>query len=147
VYLMTAYPEARCRFYDERPGPAFWRDLTTVDFAFAPEGALAAVDPDRAVDLTLDLQALEQMPASRACTHVRAAFALGSRYLYSLGPRDVEPGVELTPVARVLERLYWAYEIPVPQYDGMKVLAGFRGREPADGVERVHRLGWRRLKV
>jgi hypothetical protein len=147
VYLMTAFPQARCRFFDECPGPPFWRDLTGVDFAFATETAIGATAADHPLSLTLDLQALEQMPAERACAHVRAAFALESRYLYSLGPRDVADDADLTSVAKILERLYWAYEIPVPQYYGMKVLAGFRGREPADGVERVHRLGWRRLRV
>lgn len=149
VYLKTAFPRGQCRFYDERPGPAFWRGLEEVDFAFAPEAAVAAASSggDRPLDLTLDVQALERMPGERACMHVRAAFALQSQYLYSLGPRDVPAGSELTPVARVLERLYWAYEIPVPQYDGMKVLAGFRGHQPVDGLERVHRLGWRRLRT
>jgi hypothetical protein len=147
VYLMTAFPDARCRFFDSNDGDAFWRDLRSVDFAFATENALQRVGNADTIDLTLDLQSLEHMPAQRACAHVRTAFALRSRYIYSLSPTDRQDHGGLTAVSKVLERLYWLYELPVPQYEGMKVLAGFRGHATADGVERVHRLGWRRLRV
>ena len=147
VYLMTAFPNARYRFYgDESPG-AFWHDLKTVDFAFATVGALAERFPDRAVDLTLDLQALEHMPPECAQHHVQDAFDLGSRYFYSLGPRTNQCTPDRTAASTFIKKLYWAYELPVPQFDGMEVLTGFRGHGPADGGSHAHRIGWQRILV
>jgi hypothetical protein len=143
VYLMTAFPTARCRFYDERPGDAFWRNLEDVDFAFATDAALDHVVPE-AVNLALDIRALEQMSVERVQRYVRSAFDLGARYLYSLGPADDSPA--LTAVVPEIRRLFWCHELPVPQYDGMPVLGGLRRPGPPDGVPRLHRLGWRRLR-
>jgi hypothetical protein len=145
VYLMTAFPDARCRFYDPDDPAAFWHDLQAVDFAFATEQAIGDAPRNAGIDLTLDIQALERMTPERACRHVQAAFTLGSRHVYSLGPRGAYPDV--TPVTTVLERAFWLHLLPVPQFAGMKVLDGFRRPAPPDGVERAHRIGWKRMRV
>ncbi|MGE3274308.1 MAG: hypothetical protein AB7O67_04295 [Vicinamibacterales bacterium] len=142
TYLMTLFPGARVRFHDEVPGAAFWRDLSGCDFAFATEAALADAPAGAGLDVALDTRYLERTsPAAREAT-VEAAHRMGVRYFYSLGPRDHEPADGGPPLDAVLARRFWMYELPVPRYDGMPVLHGFRGT--GDGVERVHRLGWRR---
>jgi hypothetical protein len=145
VYLLTAFPSARCRFYDERPGDTFWRDLDSVDFAFATEDALDHTVPG-AVHLALDIQALERMSPERLRWHVQSAYDLGARYIYSLGPAGPSDGVGPTPVVDDIRRRFWCYELPVPLYEGMPALGGLRRPGPPDGVPRLHRLGWRRIR-
>ena len=82
VYLMTLFPGARFRFYDPGDPDAFWRDWSSVDFAFAPECLVPRMQP-RPLALTIDMMALERMSASRVCLHVQRAYDLGSRYFAS----------------------------------------------------------------
>jgi hypothetical protein len=144
TYLLTAFPGARCRFHDEVSGGAFWRDLGSCDFACGPEEAIEHIPDDGRLDLTLDVQRLEWLPGERGAAEVVAAHRLGSRYVYSLGPRDADTD-GMQSAADALARHFWMYELPVPRYQGMRVLTGFR--KPGDGIDRVHRLGWRRLAL
>jgi len=144
VYLMTMFPDATVRFYDEsRSADEFWRDWERVDFMFAPEGVeLGASAPP--VDLTIDLQALSAMSATRACRHVERAFESGARYFYTLLP--TQPSIDETAhVRRALERRFWLHPVPPrtdpePPSDDLMTLPPFMS-------DRLHLVGWRRICV
>src|SRR6185436_18930988 len=144
VYLMTIFPDATVRFYDEsRSADEFWRDWERVDFMFAPEGVeLGASAPP--VDLTIDLQALSAMSATRACRHVERAFESGARYFYTLLP--TQPSIDETAhVRRALERRFWLHPVPPrtdpePPSDDLMTLPPFMS-------DRLHLVGWRRICV
>jgi hypothetical protein len=145
VYLMTVFPNARCRFYGAS-SEDLWRDWEDVDFVFAPEGVLRTLQPPR-LDLTLDLMALRTM-GRRACSHVQRAFDLGSRFFYTLLPPNAaaEPTAEHSCVMKAIDRFYWPH--PVPPRRDPKMLAAAASQadalpEPAFG----HLVGWRRIRV
>jgi hypothetical protein len=148
VYLMTVFPNARCRFYGDTPGDGLWRDLDSVDFVFVPEGALDAVQPER-LDLTLELMALERMTDERARAHVRRAFDLGSRYLYALCPRQNHATNGLIAVRPILEEFFWPHQIPFPQVHDGEALSGLRLRrqEGSPSSSYCHLMGWKRMLV
>ncbi len=133
VYLMTAFPGARCRFFGESSTDALWHDWENVDFIFAPEEALASLRPPR-LDLTLDLLALREMTSERVGRHVRHAFEAGCRYLYSLHQGDWADG-ESPTLWRAIERLYWLH--PVPSRVELRKA----------GAEYSHLIGWRRKQI
>lgn len=142
VYLMSVFPDARCRFYGASPAEDLWRDWEEADFVFAPEGALGSLQPPR-LDLTLDLMALRTM-GRRACSHVQRAFDFGSRFFYTLIPP--EAGDESSCLMKAIERFYWPH--PVPPRRDPKMLAAAAARpdalpEPAVG----HLVGWKRIRV
>ena len=87
VYLATALPEARCRFVDAASPGAAWDQWEDADFVFVPDTDLARFAPPR-LDLTVDLGAWLLMTAGRVRDHVRRAFELGSRYVFSVLPAD-----------------------------------------------------------
>ncbi len=141
VYLMAAFPDARCRFVGEAPGDVFWRDWQEVDFVFAPEAALPALHPPR-IDLTLDIMTLRNMSESRVRDHVQRSFTLGSRYFYSLLPGAAATAG--TPSAwSTIERLFWAHPVP-PRVDPALV-DDETGAAPDH--EYAHVVGWRRIRV
>ena len=133
VYLMTAFPGARCRFFGESSTDALWNDWENVDFVFAPEEALDELRPPR-LDLTLDVLALRQATPERVDRHVRYAFEAGCRYLYSLHHGDWADG-ELPALWRAVERRYWLH--PVPSRVELRKA----------GAEYSHLIGWRRRQV
>ena len=142
VYLKTFFPAARFRFFDPAAPEAFWRDWDAVDFAFAPEAAVPALDPPR-LDLVVDLMALERMTAARITLHVERAHAIGCRYFLSLCPSSDPPSELALPVQPTLERWYWPHPVSASAYVS-KWLAVRRGRQ-AGPVKRTYVLGWKRL--
>ncbi len=133
VYLMTAFPGARCRFFGESSTDALWNEWENVDFVFAPEEALDALRPPR-LDLTLDVMTLRQVTPERVEQHVRHAFETGCRYLYSLHQGDWADG-EPPALWRAFERLYWLH--PVPSRVELR----------KTGAEYSHLVGWRRRRA
>ena len=142
VYLMTLFPAARFRFYDPAAPASFWRDWDAVDFAFAPESAVAGLTPP-SLDLTVDLMALERLSPSRVGLHLQRAYDLGSRYVFSICPPG-DPGDSFTaPVRPALDRLYWLHPVCAPES-----LARRLSLPSGEGAaERTYFLGWRRLRV
>jgi hypothetical protein len=132
VYLMTAFPDARCRFYGESSAGALWDGWEGIDFVFAPESALDTLRPPR-LDLTLDVLALADMTPPRVEGHLRHAFANGCRYVYSLHRGDW--AVDGIPaVWRSMEQRYWVHPVP-PRVLAQKA-----------GAEYSHAIGWRRMQ-
>lgn len=142
VYLMTLFPSARVRWYDPADPDGFWRDWSSVDFAFAPECIVRAMRPP-SLALTVDLMALERMSDSRVCLHVERAYDLGSRYFASVCPAGTPDPGAATAVQPALDRRYWLHPVCAP-----KSLARRLSLSPAEGaIERTYFLGWKRLRA
>ena len=138
VYLMALFPTAHIRFYDHRCPDAFWRDWQAVDFAFAPESAVAELQPP-SLHLTVDVAALERMTPGRIDRHVRRAYDLGCSYLMSAGgARDGQPD-GASVVSAAIDRFYWRHPVSAPLYAAKRLSLS---RESADST---YLLGWRRL--
>lgn len=131
VYLMTLFPAARVRFYDRAAPDTFWADWDQIDFAFAPESAVAAMRPP-SLDLAVDLGALARMSAERASLHVQRAYDLGCRYLFT----ERMPGPSV-------EHLYWRHPVSAPAYVRKRLSLG---ASAPGAVEPDFFLGWRRLR-
>jgi hypothetical protein len=143
VYLMTAVPDGRFRFYGDTSGDDLWDDWEQVDFVFASESALPALRPPR-MDLALDIVNLRNMNLDRVRFHVRRAFDLGSPYFYSLLPANC-PAHEVSRVWKSIEALYWPHPVPARAENMPPVVDG----EPAaiPDVEYAHLVAWRRLRA
>jgi hypothetical protein len=128
VYLRTLRPDARVRFYDPARPDEFWADWAEVDFAFAPESAVATLQPS-SLDLAVDLGTLDQFTAPRVAAHVQQASALLATYFFSIC------GAAST-VRSEIERLYWPHPVSAP---------GYLARRLALPKDVSYLLGWRRL--
>lgn len=130
VYLTTVFPSARLRVYDAAQPAAFWRDWDDVDFAFAPESAVAEMRPP-SLDLALDFGALGAMTPERATLHAHRAHNLGCRYVLSTSGQQP-----------FLDRFYWPHPVCAPGYVAKRLAIRAAGGSP-DGP--AYFLGWRRL--
>jgi hypothetical protein len=145
VYLMAAFPGARCRFYDGASGADVWRGWEAVDFVFAPEAALPDIGPPR-LDLTLDVMALRNMGTDRVWSHVQRSFDAGSRYFYSLLPdRERRSADERPAVWSGIERWYWPHPIPPRGEVDDAIVAVNPGAMPDSDY--AHLIGWRRIRA
>jgi hypothetical protein len=143
VYLMTAFPEARTRFYDASTSTGLWNDWQEVDFIFAPESVVATVDAPR-LDAALDLMALRHMTADRASLHVRRAFELGARYVFSQMPGPCFPE-QLPPAWQAVERFYWPHIVPPRLETAAFAVDDFDSAPVIDDY--AHLVGWRRVSL
>jgi hypothetical protein len=132
VYVMAAFPDARCRFYGECSVDELWRDWEEVDFVFAPESALATLGPPR-LDLIVDIMSLRAMTPGRVAAHVQHAFDAGGRYFYSLHPGGWAD--ETPAVWSAIDASYWPHPVP-PRVEIRKA-----------HIDYSHLIGWRRLRV
>jgi hypothetical protein len=137
VYVMAAFPEARCRFHLESASSDTWEGWEQLDFVFASDTALETLHPPRP-GLTIDLGELLTMTPARATAHVRRAYEWGSPYFYSLLPTLVAGG----PPWQAIERWYWPQPIP-PRSEGRSAYA----RVIAPEHDFSHLVGWRRMRV
>lgn len=139
TYLQTVLPGVRVRFFDPAAPEAFWRDWDQADLAFAPAALGPDVAPPR-LDLVLDCGALARLPAGVVASHAARAHALGCRSFLTVGPAvDGEDGIA---TSGIVDRWYW----PHPVTSGVGVRKRLALGDPREGeVERVYRLGWRRL--
>jgi hypothetical protein len=143
VYLMTAFPQARVRFYDPAAPDAFWRDWDQVDFAFAPECIVAGMQPP-SLDLVLDMMALERTTPARIVQHVDRAYELRCPYFLSVCPvGEPDPAIAI-PVSHVVEAKYWLHPVSTPAGLHKRLALGAPRR---GAIDRTYRLGWRRLRA
>jgi len=143
VYLQSLFPAANFRFFDLTRSRAFWDAWDTVDFAFAPESAVSALQPP-SLDLAVDLMALERMTPSRIEQHVMRAHQLGARHFLSICPAgdpDADLAVDVRPI---VERWYWPHPVSAPSFVAWRL--GLRS-DAAEPVKRTYLLGWRRLRT
>lgn len=141
TYLMTAFPEAKVRFWDEdAPGGLFanWRDY---DFIFMPHTALADLTPDR-LDLTINMVSFQEMTQEQVTAYVRRAYDLNCHLLYSLNRDRSSYNHEIESVGAVIEKFYWPHEVPVLPVPYTKMLD-----EQPSAKDYKHIIGWRRVKL
>lgn len=143
VYLMTAFPAARCRFYDRASANQLWDEWDQVDFVFAPDGAVPELETPP-IHVTLDVMTFGRMSEPRVALHVQRAFDLGSRYFFSQVPgpcfRDEAPGPW-----QAIGRRYWLYQVPPPLDAAFFVVDRFHDAPAIDDYAQA--VGWRRLRV
>ena len=144
VYLKTVMPDASLRFHDEAMAPAdLWKDWEGVDFIFAPETALATLQPPR-LDLTVDLMALRDMTDDRVRCHVRRAYDAGCRFLYSMLP--AASATDRPSAWTAIGERYWPHRVP-PRLDFEPVVGGVEGGPPPRDLDYAHLIGWKRLRT
>ena len=143
VYLSAIRPDARCRQFVPTEAERFWDDWENVDFAFAPESAVADLSVPR-LDVVVDLGALGLMSAERRAAHVRRAFELGAPFIHTMVPVRRDPETAHC-VQQTLDRWFWLNPVPhraeghrVPGQAGPPFL-------PDHGYDHV--TGWRRLRA
>lgn len=141
VYLMTAFPDARTRFYGVSPTADEWHDWQEVDFIFAPESAVATMKTPR-LDAALDLMSLRHMTDARVATHVQRAYELGARYFFSQMPGPCFPE-ELPGTWQAIERFYWPHVVP-PRLEAAAFLVDDPTTAPVID-DYAHLAGWRRI--
>ena len=142
TYLSTLFPGAHVRVFNAADADGFYQRWDEVDFAFAPDSVVHALQPPR-LGLTLDIMALERMSARRVALHVKSAHDLGCRYFTSVCPSDAPDPMLAADVRPAIERWYWPHPLSAPAYV-TKRLAVRRGRQ-AGPVKRTYLLAWRRL--
>jgi hypothetical protein len=143
VYLMTAFPQARCRFYDASARAEFWGEWEQVDFIFAPESSVADMDTPP-IDVVLDIMSLRHMSDTRVSLHARRAFELGARYFCSQLPGPCFP--DPIPYAWLaIERWYWPHQVP-PRLEASAFEVDDDQKAPWID-DYAHLVGWRRLRV
>jgi putative sugar O-methyltransferase len=141
VYLKAVFPDARCRFFSGSSPADLFRQWEDADFIFAPESALRVLQPPR-IDLTVDIATLSRMRVDRVRAHVRRAFDLGCRYVYSLcPPGGPDPQAMVSDEVR---RFYWPHPIPARRERWAPAVMGVEP-EPRPDTEEAHLVGWRRL--
>jgi len=143
VYLMTAFPAARCRFYDPSSNAGLWDDWEQVDFVFATDHAVAGLLTPP-IHVTLDIMAFQSMSDRRVAMHVQRAFELGSRYFFSQTPgpcfRD-----EVPEAWQSIGRRFWLHQVPPPLDAWAFVVDRFHDAPAIDDYAQT--VGWRRLRV
>lgn len=112
TYLITLFPDARCRFFQPSDPAAFWRDWEKVDFAFAPDSVVGELHPPN-VTLTLDIGALQRMSAERIDAHVQRAFDLDCRYILSICLDDAPT---TSTVRSAVDARYWPHPMSARPY-------------------------------
>ena len=145
VYLMTLFPEARVRFWEQQTSGELLSSLEEVDFVFIPAAALDSMRPAH-LDLALNVD--ETTAPIEA--YVKRAHELGCPYFFTLN-RDRVPR---------LAQYYWLHPVPVldlPYHPlvspplkgklgrGAQVVRG-RLDEQATQNEHEHVVGWRRAE-
>jgi hypothetical protein len=141
TYLMSAFPQARVRFWGEEPGDRIFTNWRDYDFIFIPNTALAELSPER-IDLTINMVSFQEMTDEQVTGYVARAHALGSPFLYSLNRERSSYNRQLESVSAIVSRFYWPREIEVMPVAYTKPL----GTEPSKN-KYTHLLGWRRVKV
>jgi hypothetical protein len=133
VYLMTVFPDARCRFHGASSCDDVWQGWQEADFIFALEPALSELRPPR-LDLAIDVTGLRDMSLDRMATHVQWAFEQACPYFYSL-----EPGGSSGDVPdhwNAIGRFYWLQPV-APRVEPTKV----------ERIDYSHVIGWKRLRL
>jgi putative sugar O-methyltransferase len=83
TYLKAAFPDARMKFYGERPEQELFDDLDQTDFVYLPAHALARARVP-AVDVAVNLASFQEMTTEQVTGYVQKLADSGCRQLYSL---------------------------------------------------------------
>jgi putative sugar O-methyltransferase len=141
TYLMTAFPDAKVRFWGEEPADrifASWRDY---DFIFMPNTALADMKPDR-LDLAINMVSFQEMTQAQVETYVGHAHALDAPFVYSLNRERSSYNKEIESVSSAISRFYWPRQIDILHVPYTRMMD-----EEALPNDYQHVIGWRRAKI
>jgi hypothetical protein len=141
TYLLTAFPEAKVRFWGEEPADRIFANWRDCDFIFLPNTALGEFMPER-LDLAINMVSFQEMTREQVVGYVRHAHELGCPFLYSLNRDRSSYNRELDSVSAVIAQFYWPREIQVLSVPYQKML----GDSPSVN-DYKHIIGWRRAKV
>jgi hypothetical protein len=152
VYLMTAFPNARVRFWGEGSTDEVFHSWQDADFVFIPNSAMDEFTPER-IDAAINMVSFQEMTAEQVDSYVEKAFTSGAPYLYSLN-RDRSPyNPQMTSVRALISKYYWPHEIPILPVSYTKWLdskkpgkAGKIKKESSE-LDYRHVVGWRRVQV
>jgi len=141
TYLMTAFPQARVRFFGEVPADRLFDDWQQFDFIFIPDTFHHIVRPER-VDLTINMVSFQEMTSAQVSGYVQRAWELNSPFLYSLNRDRSNYNNELVSVRECIGRHFWPREYTVLPVGYQKML----DEEPGPPErEYKHVIGWRRV--
>lgn len=141
TYLMTAFPDAKVRFWGEEPADRLFANWRDYDFIFMPQTALADLTPDR-LDLALNMVSFQEMTQEQVTGYVSHAHGLNCRLLYSLNRDRSSYNHEIESVSAIIARYYWPHEVPVLAVPYTKMI----GDHPSE-KDYKHIVGWRRVKI
>lgn len=140
VYLMTAFPDARCAFAGDLPLAELVSRWAEFDFVFLPNTALDETALPR-LDLTVNMVSFQEMTTAQVDAYVRKANDLHCALLYSLNRERSGYNPELTSVSEIIGRYYWLREIKVMPVGYQKMLD-----EEKSEKDYRHLVGWRRVQ-
>ena len=141
TYLMTAFPDARVRFWGEEPFADTLANWRSYDFIFAPNAAVSEFVPER-LDLTVNMVSFQEMTEEQVTDYVSRAHALNCPFLYSLNRERSSYNRELESVGAIVSRYFWPHEIPVLPVPYTRMMD-----EGASANDYKHLIGWRRVQV
>jgi len=141
TYLMTAFPDARVRFWGEEPFADTLANWRSYDFIFAPNAAVSEFVPER-LDLTVNMVSFQEMTEEQVTDYVSRAHALNCPFLYSLNRERSAYNRELESVSAIVSRYFWPHEIPVLPVPYTRMMD-----EGASANDYKHLIGWRRVQV
>src|SRR3954468_16393192 len=141
TYLMTAFPEAKVRFWGEEPFAETLANWRNYDFIFAPNSAVTDFVPER-LDLTVNMVSFQEMTDSQVTDYVSRAHALNCPFLYSLNRERSSYNRELESVSTIVSRYFWPHEIQVLRVPYTRMMD-----EGASSNDYKHLIGWRRVQV
>jgi hypothetical protein len=141
TYLMTAFPQAKVRFWGEEPAEQLFANWREYDFIFMPHTALEDLMPPR-VDLTINMVSFQEMTDDQVTAYVRRAHELNSPLLYSLNRDRSGYNDEVTSVDATISTYFWPHKVTVLPVPYTKMMSD----SPA-ATDYKHVIGWRRVKV
>jgi hypothetical protein len=141
TYLMTVFPQAKVRFWDEGPASQLFANWREYDFIFMPHTALDDLRPDR-IDLAINMVSFQEMTDEQVSRYVGRAHELKCPLLYSLNRDRGSYNSELTSVSAIISKYYWPHPVTVLPVPYTKMM----GDKPSE-TDYQHIVGWRRASV
>jgi hypothetical protein len=141
TYLMTAFPDAKVRFWGEEPFAETLANWRNYDFIFAPNYAVAEFVPER-LDLAVNMVSFQEMTQAQVTDYVTRVHALNCPFLYSLNRDKSSYNRELESVSEIIARYFWPHEISILHVPYTRMM----DERPLPN-DYKHVIGWRRVQV
>jgi hypothetical protein len=141
TYLMTAFPDAKVRFWGEEPFADTLANWRSYDFIFAPNFAIDEFRPER-LDLAINMVSFQEMTEAQVTDYVSRAHALNCPFLYSLNRERSSYNRELESVSAIVSRYFWPHDISILHVPYTRMM----DERPLPN-DYKHLIGWRRVQV
>lgn len=139
TYLMTAFPQAKIRWFGDVPPERTFDNWPEFDFILLPNTAVREAMKPPQLDLTVNMVSFQEMTAAQVDEYASIAHAAGCPFLYSLNREKSHYNTELESVSAILERYYWLRQIELLPVSYQKMMDD----EPSP-TDYKHQIGWRR---